>query len=375
MKMRYIINGRIMLPDGEISGKALAFDSRIRGVVDEKEAEGDGIFDAQGGIVSPGLTDIHIHGFKGNDASDGDFSGLMKMSEDLIQNGVTSFLPTTMTLSEKELEKAFDCARKIRGKEKGASVLGVNAEGPFIAYGRKGAQNGEYIRPVDADFLVRHSDIIRLTTVAPETQGACEAIKKVGKASGIVFSMGHSDATGDEAQKGIEAGITHATHLFNAMSPLGHRNIGVAGAALTDGRVYCELIADTFHVSPRLYKMLYTVKKDRLVLITDCMRAGGMPDGEYTLGGQKVFLKGIECRLEDGTIAGSVLTLNKALFNFKKHTGLSYHEVINLASKAPCESIGEKERGTLEKGRIADITVFDNDFNVRKVFVSGVEKL
>lgn len=373
--MTYIKNGVLLLPEGEAINTVLAFDTHIRGLIHESQI-GDGeVIDAKGKLVAPGLTDLHIHGFMGDDASDGDAEGLDRISKNLIKNGVTSFLPTTMTLSYAELERAFDVARGLRGNESGSSILGINAEGPFIAEGRKGAQDGKYIKPVDADFLIRHSDIIRLTTVAPETEGAIEAIKKVKEKTNVVISVGHSDASGEQTKAGFDAGITHATHLFNAMSPLGHRNLGVAGAALTDDRVSCELIADTFHVNPDLYKMLYTLKGDKLVLITDCMRAGGMPDGEYTLGGQRVTLRGIECRLDDGVIAGSVLTLNKAVYNFKKHTGLSYAEAVRLASANPCAAIGQTDRGSIEVGKVADVVIFDYDFNAEKVFVGGKEKL
>lgn len=373
--LTYIKNGVLLLPEGEAINTVLAFDTHIRGLIQESQI-GDGeVIDAGGKLVSPGLTDLHIHGFMGDDASDGNAEGLDRISKNLIKNGVTSFLPTTMTLSYAELERAFDCARRLQGNESGSSILGINAEGPFIAEGRKGAQDGKYIKPIDADFLIRHSDIIRLTTVAPETEGAIEAIKKVKEKTDVVISVGHSDASGEQTKAGFDAGITHATHLFNAMSPLGHRNLGVAGAALTDDRVSCELIADTFHVNPDLYKMLYTLKGDKLVLITDCMRAGGMPDGEYTLGGQRVTLRGIECRLDDGVIAGSVLTLNKAVYNFKKHTGLSYVEAVRLASANPCAAIGQTDRGILEVGKVADVVIFDYDFNAEKVFVGGKEKL
>ena len=227
------------------------------------------------------------------------------------------------------------------------------------------------IKNMDADFLIRNSDVIRLTTVAPETEGAIEAIKKVKANSDIVLSIGHTSATYAQAMAGIEAGISHATHLFNAMSPMNHREPGTVGACLASENVTCELIADTFHINPGLFKLIYGIKKDKLVLITDCTRAGGLEDGEYDLGGQLLTKKGIECRLPDGTIAGSVLTLNKALYNFKKHTGLEDHEVIYLASAGPAKLIGESERGSLEKGKRADIVVFDNEYNVRKTFVNG----
>ena len=373
--MTYVKNGKIIMPDGEITGRVLVFSDRIVDIIDEKDIGSYGIgevYDAEGGIVAPGLIDIHIHGYMGDDSSDGIEKGLRDMSRAVTKNGVTSWLPTTMTVPFEQLEQVFDIIRRLKTEEGGgASILGVNAEGPFISPKYKGAQKEENIKNMDADFLIRNSDVIRLTTVAPETEGAIEAIKKVKANSDIVLSIGHTSATYAQAMAGIEAGISHATHLFNAMSPMNHREPGTVGACLASENVTCELIADTFHINPGLFKLIYGIKKDKLVLITDCTRAGGLEDGEYDLGGQLLTKKGIECRLPDGTIAGSVLTLNKALYNFKKHTGLEDHEVIYLASAGPAKLIGESERGSLEKGKRADIVVFDNEYNVRKTFVNG----
>ncbi|MBR5314542.1 MAG: N-acetylglucosamine-6-phosphate deacetylase [Clostridia bacterium] len=376
--MKYVKNGKIIMPDGEIEGKVLAFSDVVMGVVDENEigcfGEGE-VVDACGGIVSPGLVDIHIHGYFGEDSSDGSKEGILKISKELIKNGVTAFLPTTMTVSYEQLEKAFDVVRGLKSTVvDGAQVIGVNAEGPFISPKYKGAQKEDNIKNIDPDFLIKHSDVIRITTVAPEKEGAIEAIKKVKENTDIVFSMGHTSATYNEAKEGIKAGISLATHLFNAMTPLNHRDPGVVGAALTSEDVSCELIADTFHINADLFKMVWSLKKDKLILITDCTRAGGLEDGEYDLGGQMLTKKGVECRLADGTIAGSVLALNKALYNFRKHTGLKDYEVVSLASANPARLIGEKDRGTLENGKRADVVIFDNDFNVVKTYVGGVEK-
>lgn len=376
--MKYIKNGRVILPDGELSGKAIAFSDVICDIIDEKDVGcfGDGeVVDANGGMISPGLIDIHIHGYLGEDSSDGSKQGLLKMAKELTRNGVTAFLPTTMTVPYPQLNSAFNVVRelKMNGVD-GAQIIGVNAEGPFISPKYKGAQKEDNIKNIDPDFLLENSDIIKITTIAPEQEGAFEAIKKIKEESDIVVSMGHTSATYTQAKMGIQAGITLATHLFNAMTPLNHRDPGVVGAALTSEDVYCELIADTFHINADLYKMVSTLKKDKLILITDCTRAGGLEDGEYDLGGQLLTKKGVECRLVDGTIAGSVLALNKALYNFKKHTDLKDFEVISLASSNPAKLIGDETRGSLEKGKRADIVIFDNDFNVVKTFVGGIEK-
>lgn len=375
--MKYIKNGKIIMPDGEITGKTLVFSGKIVDVIDEKDIGRYGfgdVIDAEGGIVSPGLIDIHIHGYMGEDASDGSKEGLLKMSSLLAKNGVTAYLPTTMTLPYPVLEKAFEVIGELKGKEEnGAVILGANAEGPFIAESRKGAQSSDNIKSPDADFILKHKDVIKLTTVAPECDGAEQMIKEVKAKTDIVISAGHSDADCEIASKSFVWGISHTTHLFNAMSGLHHRAPGIPGAALSKDGVSCEIIADTFHVDPGLYPMLYNAKKDDLVLITDCTRAGGLENGEYTLGGQKIIADGIVCKLTDGTIAGSILKLNKGLYNFKKNTGLEDWKVIKLASYNPAKVLRDKERGSLEKGKRADIVIFDGDFNVKRVFVGGRE--
>ena len=373
--MKYIKNGRIMMPYGEVCGKVLAFSDKIEGIIDESEIGQGEVIDAMGNIVSPGLVDIHIHGYLGEDSSDGSKDGLLKMAKELTKNGVTAFLPTTMTVSYAELEMAFDIVRELKSEElDGAQVLGVNAEGPFISPKYKGAQKEDNIRPIDPDFLIRHSDVIKITTVAPETEGAFDAIRKVKANTDIVVSMGHTSATYKQANEAVEAGVSLSTHLFNAMTPLNHREPGVVGASLLNGKVNCELIADTFHINADLFKLVWAMKKDKLILITDCTRAGGLEDGEYDLGGQTLTKKGIECRLADGTVAGSVLALNKALYNFKNHTDLADWEVISLASYNPAKLIGDSARGSLENGKRADIVVFDGEYNVVKTYVGGCEK-
>jgi N-acetylglucosamine-6-phosphate deacetylase len=374
--MRYIKNGKIIMPDGEITGKALVFSSKIVDIIDEEQIGSYGfgeVYDAEGGIIAPGLIDLHIHGYMGEDSSDGIEKGLNDISTSITKNGVTAWLPTTMTVPIEQLEKTFDVVRKLmNSKGCGAQIVGVNAEGPFISPKYKGAQKEENIKNIDADFLIRNSDVIKLTTVAPETEGALEAIEKVKKNSNIVISIGDTSATFEQALAGIKAGISHATHLFNAMTPLNHREPGTVGACLASD-VTCELIADTFHINPGLFSLIYKIKKDKLILITDCTRAGGLEDGEYDLGGQMLTKKGIECRLPDGTIAGSVLTLNKSIYNFKKHTGLKDYEVISLATAGPAKLIGDETRGSLEVGKRADVVIFDNDYNVLKTFVDGKE--
>ena len=374
--MQAILNGKIVLPDRVAEGCALLFEEKILGVVPAAEVPaGAQVIDAAGNLVIPGLIDMHIHGYLGEDASDGSFEGIRTMAEGVAKNGVTGFLPTTMTVSYDELRAAFAQIR--RGVEesakpewKGAQILGVNAEGPFINPSKKGAQAGEHIRPGDADFLKENLDVIRVFTIAPEMPGNMDCIREM--AGRTLISMGHTAATYDQAAAAIEAGGGHVTPLFNAQTPLMHRDPGVVGAALTDDRVSCELIADTFHVSRHLFPLVSRMKGDKLVLITDCTRAGGLADGQYTLGGQPIFVKGIECRLEDGTIAGSVLKLNAAVRNLMENSSLEVWEAVNAASLNPARRIGvDATKGSLEAGKDADIAICDADFNICRTILGG----
>ncbi len=374
--MKCIINGRIVLPNNIVSGMALVFDETIKAIIPQNEVKTEeyDVIDAKGNLVAPGLVDIHIHGYLGEDASDGSAEGLKKMAAGIAKNGVTSWCPTTMTMAKDIICKAFDTAREVKAEKEcyGAKILGINCEGPFINPSKKGAQPEEFILPPDGDFIVANADILKLFTVAPEMDGALDCIKKVYEDGRVLASMGHTGASFEEANEGIKAGVRHATHLFNAMTALQHRNPGVVGAALSDERVGCELIADTFHVNPGLYKLVAKAKGDKLCLITDCMRAGGMVDGDYTLGGQHVIKTGIQCLLEDGTIAGSVLELNAAVRNLKEHTDLSLAEVFACASLNPAKAIGEDDKiGSLEVGKCADIMICDDEINVITTIING----
>ena len=377
MTLTYIKNGKIVLPYGVVCDKLLAFDrdsGKICGIVDELP-EGADTIDAAGNFVAPGLVDIHIHGYLGEDTCDAKPEGIKKMAYGVAQNGVTSFLPTTMTVSKEQIIAALNAVRSLKEESKtweGAEIIGVHAEGPFINPSKKGAQAEENILVPDADFIIENADIITSVTLAPEMDEGHKCIKKLAAETNVLVSMGHTGADFDEAMSAARDGVRHTTHLFNAMTALAHRNPGVVGAALASESVSVELIADTFHINPGLYSIIAKVKGDKMVLITDCTRAGGMPDGEYELGGQPIFLKGIECRLADGTIAGSVLKLNDAVKNVLNHTSLPVHEVFNMASLNPATAIGCADRlGSLEAGKDADIIIVDNDINVLRTIKKG----
>ncbi len=377
MALTYIINGKIVLPNAVVCGKALAFDTdsgKIVGIVDRLPADAQ-IIDAAGNYVAPGLVDIHIHGYLGEDTSDGKPEGIKKMAYGVAKNGVTAFLPTTMTVSKEQIVAALDAVRSLKEESKtwdGAEIIGVHAEGPFINPSKKGAQAEENILKPDADFIIEHSDIITSVTLAPEMDEGHACIKKLAAQSNVLISMGHTDAKFEEAMSAARDGVSHATHLFNAMSALAHRNPGVVGASLASDNVSVEVIADTFHINPGLYSIIAKTKGDKMVLITDCVRAGGMPDGEYDLGGQMLCLKGIECRLADGTIAGSVLRLNSAVKNVLDHTNLPVYEVFKMASLNAATAIRCQDRiGSLDEGKDADIIIVDENINVIRTIKKG----
>ena len=379
--MKAIINGVILLPDGELYGKALLYDQRILGITDRAEeiAQAEEILDAQGLYVSPGLIDVHIHGYGGADVSDDDPVGVRNMARRLLENGVTAFLPTTLTVAWSRLESICRHVRALARESEdadfpGAQILGVHLEGPFINPEYKGAQNPAYILPPDAEAILPFADIIKIITLAPEMPGASACIQALRQKTGIALSMGHSGATFDQAMEGVRRGVTRTTHLLNAMSQMVHRHPGVVGATLSSD-VYAELIADAFHVDKGLFPLIVKAKGNRLVLITDALRAAGMPDGEYENGGQRFVLRGIECRLTDGTIAGSVLRLNQAVKNLRDYGGVPMAQAVRAASLNAAESANLSARkGSLEAGKDADIVLMNRDCQVRQTIVRGVSK-
>ena len=375
--MNAIINGKIILKDCIVEDAVLLYSDVIEGIVptDAVPAEAT-VIDAQGGYVSPGLIDLHIHGYLGKDVCDGEEESIRTISHGLLANGVTGYLPTTMTVDMAVIRRALEVCRSLKEESKtwqGSTILGCHAEGPFISESKKGAQDPKYILKPDAAFVKEYADIIKIITLAPETDdNDFAAIREITRDTDVVVSMGHTSADYAMAMAGVDAGVSHVTHLFNAMTPLAHRAPGVVTAAL-NGDVSCELIVDTFHVDPCFYDLLYRVKGRKMCFITDCLPAGGLPEGEYTLGGQKIIYRGIVCRLEDGTVAGSILHLNYGVWNVYTHSTIPLWECVNGASLNPAMAIGIADRkGSLEVGKDADILITDPQFEVKKTIIGGV---
>ena len=377
-----IKNGKVILENEVVLGKAVLFTDKIEGIVDECDIPADAqVVDAEGGYVSPGFIELHIHGYLSKDVCDANVESLRIISKGLLGNGVTGYLPTTMTVDMAVIKGALEACRELMPESKtpefdGSAILGVHAEGPFISESKKGAQDPKYILKPDADFVKEYSDVIRVITLAPEEDDAdFSAIKRITAETDVVVSMGHTSADYDTAIAGVKAGVRHATHLFNAMTPLTHRGPGVVGAALNSDEVSTELIVDTHHVNAALFDTVYKLKGRKLCFITDCLPAGGLPEGEYTLGGAKIIYKNDLCRLEDGTIAGSVLKLNKGVWNVYNNSKIPLHECVNCASLNPATTLGiQDKKGSLAVGKDADIVILDNDFNVRKTIIGGTIK-
>ena len=373
--MKAIINGRIVLKDRVVENSALLYSDVIEGIVPaDKLPEGVEIIDAKGGYVAPGLIDLHIHGYLGKDVCDGEEESIRTISKGLLANGVTGYLPTTMTVDMKVIRKALEVCRALKEESRdwdGSAILGCHAEGPFISEKKKGAQDPKYILKPDAKFVKEYADIIRIITLAPEEDEDFKAISEIRRDTDVIVSMGHTSADYETAMRSTEAGVRHATHLFNAMTPLAHRAPGVVTAALNSD-VSAELIVDTFHVNPVFYNMLWKLKGRKLCFITDCLPAGGLPEGEYTLGGQKIIYRGIVCRLADGTVAGSILHLNKGVWNVYGNSDIPLYECVNCASLNPATVLGlDSRKGSIEIGKDADIIITDGEFNVQKTVIGG----
>ncbi len=374
--LKALINGKLILPDAAgnfrtVIGKALLFDEKIIDIADKVDDSPE-IIDAKNFYVSPGFINIHIHGFMGADAMDENPESLDIMQKFLPSTGVTSFLATTMTMPKKNICTALEnIGKKMTGKISGAKILGAHLEGPFVSKKFCGAQSKENIIPADFDFIDKFRDVVKIVTFAPEELPDFDFIDKC-REKNIVPSIGHSAADYDTAISAIKRGAGHITHLFNAQTGLHHRNPGIVGAAF-DSDVKVELITDNIHVHPATQRIVYKIKsKEKIILITDSMRACGLGDGVSELGGQKVFVKGNFATLENGNLAASVIKMNDAVKNFRENTGADMGEVVESVTKNPAESLKIFDKiGSIETGKSADFTIFDENFDVKYSFVDG----
>ena len=329
-------------------------------------------------VVIPGFIDQHIHGAGGADGMDASLKDISVIANTVVAEGTTSFLVTTMTQSPENITNAMKAVKEYReqGFSKGAKVVGVHLEGPFIAAKFKGAQPLEYVAAPDVavfdEYNKASGNAIRIVTLAPEVAGAESLIRHLTE-NGIVSSIGHTGAKYEDIDKAILAGATNVTHTYNAQSPLHHREIGVVGTAMLRDELNCELIADTIHVSVPAMRLLVKNKPlDKLSLITDAMRAKGIPDGISELGGQTVYVKNGEARLEDGTLAGSVLKMNRAVQNMVEKVGVPFTQAVDYATINPARILKiDGETGSIKVGKNADFTVLNKDYDVLMTIREG----
>ena len=330
------------------------------------------------GIILPGFIDEHIHGAGGADAMDATETALQTVSEYLVREGTTAFLATTMTQSEENISKALDNAKRVieKGEFKGAEVIGVHLEGPFISPKHVGAQPIEYVVEPNEEQFAKYQKIaggnIKIVTLAPEENGGAELIAALD-AQGVVASIGHTAAKYEDVCKAVSSGAKSVTHTYNAQTGLHHREVGVVGSAMLLDELNCEMICDCIHVSVPAIKLVIKNKpSDKFTLITDAMRAKGMPDGLSELGGQEVFVKNGEARLKDGTLAGSVLKMNVAIKNLVERVGVPFETAVKFATENPAKNLAVfNERGSIEVGKRADFAVMDKNYEISATVVGG----
>ncbi len=374
--MKKFTNVNVYIKDKGIVKSDVVFDEKILSFDGGENAEVISL--PENATVIPAFVDTHIHGAGGSDAMDGDLSALKTIAKTVAKEGTASFLATTMTQGVENITNALTAVKDYRqaGYDDGAEILGVHLEGPFISEKFKGAQPLEYVVKPDVNAFNKYhqasGECIKIVTLAPEVDGVKDLICYLDKI-GVVPSVGHTSAKFDDINDGVKIGLKNVTHTFNAQTPLHHRDIGTVGSALLIDELQTEIIADTIHVSVPAIKLLVKNKpKNKINLITDAMRAKGMPDGESELGGQKVFVKNGEARLADGTLAGSVLTMNVAVKNMVEKVGVDFADAVDFATINPATSIGVQARkGSIEIGKDADFAVIDKDFNVLMTIRAG----
>lgn len=359
-----IEKGSVLIKDGKIAE------------INPTNLQDEEVLDAQGLYLAPGFIDVHIHGAGGHDTMDGTFEAINEISKVIVQRGTTSFTPTTMTMSAEDIVKSMSAIKKAKENgTHGANVLGAHLEGPFISLSAIGAQNPNFLLEPSIENFKKivgdYEDAVVSLTLAPEVDGAKELIRYL-TSKNIVASIGHTKATYEEAMEGIKCGCSHSTHLFNAMSGFTHRAPGVVGA-IFDSEITAETISDGIHIAYPSLRVAYKNKgTDKTLLVTDAMMACCMPDGKYSLGGQDVVVENGAARLLNGALAGSVLTLDNAVRNVFQNTDYPLNEVVKMASYNPAKHCKvDHRKGQIKEGFDADLLLFDENIEIKKVFVNG----
>lgn len=332
--------------------------------------------DAGGRIILPGFIDVHAHGGMGHEAMDASADGIKTMAQFYAKHGVTAFLPTTWAATGEAIGRVIDTVSGMIGPvANGATILGVHLEGPYLNPKHSGAQDVKLVRPANRDEALKFLDsgIVRLITLAPEFLEnewlIAECVRR-----GITVSLGHTAATYEEVKKAVQMGVTHDTHTYNAMVGLSHREPGTVGGVMTSPEILCELICDNIHVHPAAQKVLIRAKSpDGVILVTDCTRGTGMPEGQYPIDNRTITIKDGIARLPDGTIAGSILTMERALKNAMAASGLSLSEAWPMTSLNAARNIGvSAQKGSIEVGKDADLVVLGDDLDVQMTIANGI---
>ncbi|PGS52996.1 N-acetylglucosamine-6-phosphate deacetylase [Bacillus sp. AFS041924] len=363
--MKSIINVKIYTGTEVIENGYIRYDEKISSVghMDAYNNEDEEIIDGKGTVIIPGMIDVHIHGAYDVDAMDADPKSMVTMSKKMMQEGVTTFFPTTMTQSKENIKNALKSLNK--AKKLGAHFEHIHLEGPFVNKNKAGAQPLEYIINPDVELFKEWQEasggLIKLVTYAPEVEGAKDLEAELERTD-VVGTVGHSDAISSDFEG---RNVFHATHLYNQMRPMHHREAGTVGHVLLDDRVMVEVIPDGIHIHPDMVKLAYRLKgAKKISVITDAMRAKGLEDGQYELGGQPVFVKNKSARLEDGTLAGSILKMDEGFRNIMTFTGCTPEEAVQMTSINQAEEFGLKHKGALEPGKDADFVQMTPDFFV-----------
>ncbi|MBD3207114.1 N-acetylglucosamine-6-phosphate deacetylase [Candidatus Bathyarchaeota archaeon] len=370
-----VLRGTVITPVELISrGQVELHGGKISYAGPKRSVEGQ-VIEHDDAIICPGLIDIHIHGALGYDFMDPTPKAMDTISKYLAEGGVTGFLATTHSSSQ---SKSVNTIKQISAYRDlpGAKLLGIHLEGPYLSHKKKGAQDEAHIRKLDLnelkDMVLAGNGLIKIVTIAPEIDEGLEAIKYLSE-SGVTVSAGHTNALFEEAKEAIDLGLNHISHLFNGMRGFHHREPGIVGVALTDGRVTVELIADGVHLHPVALRIAALVKGGQgIALISDSIKPAGLPEGQYKQGNKVVFVRDGQLRLADGTIAGSGIRLNQAVKTMIEEAGISLTEAVQMATLTPSRILGlSSVKGRLSEGYDADITVMDWDFLVRETWVEG----
>ncbi|KFN16886.1 N-acetylglucosamine-6-phosphate deacetylase [Bacillus pseudomycoides] len=374
MKTQVVINAKIYTGHEVMGSGFIRYAEKIEEIglmAQYVSQENETVFDAEGKIVIPGMIDVHIHGGYDIDAMDANSDGLVTLGKEMLKEGVTTYFPTTMTQAPEAIEAALSAAKE--AKEKGAHFEYIHLEGPYVSKKRAGAQPLEHIVPANIEQFKQWQEasgnLIKLVTYAPEEEGAVEFEKYLAETS-VVGTMGHTDAVDAQLKS---RNITHATHLYNQMRGLHHREPGVVGHVLLNPNVMVEVITDGIHIHPDMVKLAYKLKGPKKVsVITDAMRAKGLEDGLYELGGQPVHVKDGSARLEDGTLAGSILKMDQAFRNVIEFTGCSIEDAVLMTSVNQAEEFGLTNKGALTVGKDADFVVMTEDLHVYDTVRLGI---